>query len=771
MRKNPCIILIISITIMLLNIPSNLEFTSAVSGGDYPYQPDDIEIIKAFDYLKNQQSNDGGIGGITVTAWAAMAISASNLDINEWGNLIDYLEQKSTVLDQEKATDWERHAMAIIACNENPNIFAGIDFIQKIIDFYDGTQFDDEIILFDDYFGIISLISAGFKKTDLIIQNVKSYIINKQNSNGGWGDADSTAAAIMSLMIAGEDNNSEVIKDGLSYLKTFQSNDGGFHSWGDTNAASTAWAVMAITASNNHPTSKDWEKNGNNPISFLLSLQQEDGSFNWSIDQKTNPEWMTSYAITALLGKYYPVKINESVYQENNRPNKPNKPSGPNSGEVGIVYTFSTSGADPDNDRVQYRFDWGDNKISTWSSFVSSGKSRSLSKKWDNSGTYKIRSQTRDIHGLTSNWSNEHTISISEEFEKNYWSGFVRIEGKNKTIWSGDLTVYDSYILAKNTESGEINQHYISYPSLLGALEKAADIGKFSYSIDYLPSKDSFSISAIEYDTTWWHYLIDYNFPIFNSKDYRLNENDKEILFCYLEKEECHALKISIDKLNVKKNEEIIVSVFNEKNNYIGDAEIFVGSDIYITDKNGNSTILFKNNRTYQIYAEKKGFVRSEKVKIEVKKGLKITKPNSNSFYLLNYRLLKNIKKTFIIGAIDIEVETSDDITIVDFYINDILVFSDNSSPFEYTLNEKSFFNKTKILVKSYRFEPEKVNEFIHNILKIIEILKSLYEDYDINSYLEYLNNYLDDLEKTIITEEDTESLEIIVLNLFPSIH
>ena len=772
MNKKIRFSLIAIIATLLLNITININFAEADNRGNYPYQPNDTEITKALEYLKNRQSEDGGISGITVTAWAAMAISASEESFEDWGNLINYLKKKSMVLDPEKATDWERHALAIIACNENPNNFTGIDFIEKIISFYDGIQYDEVSILYDDYFGIISLISAGFKTTDLIIQNTKSYIISKQDENGGWGDADSTAAAIMSLVTAGETIDSKSITDGLTYLKTLQTNDGGFRSWTETNAASTAWAVMAIIATNNNPTSSEWTKNGNDPISYLISLQQQDGSFNWAKDKSINPEWMTSYVIPALLGKYYPVKINESAFKKNNPPNKPKKPSGPNSGNIGVLYNFITSGTDPDNDRLQYRFNWGDGTFSKWTSLASSGDSISSSKKWNKAGTYTIKAQTRDIHGLNSVWSNELNIKINKKSEeKDYWTGYVRIEGKNETIWSGDLEVYDTNINAKNVDTGKIEKHLISHPSLLGALDKAARIGKFSYNILYIPNKNSFLISSIENDSDWWHFLVDYKIPIFNTKDYRLNDYDKEILFCYLEKEQCNALKLYINKTNIKKNENTTISVFDENDSYVPGADVYIGTKKFKTDENGNLIISFNESGNYQIFAEKNGYVRSKKENLNVIKSLKIIKPVSNCFYILNFQLFKKIENTWVIGAINIEIETSEEIDRVDFYVNKRLIFSDNSTPYKFKLNEKSFFNKTEILVKSYIIEKIDFEILIEKINKIIKMMNSKYGDIEIISQLDSLKNFLINLDKTYYVEEDTDNIELIIFNMFPKLH
>ncbi len=335
-------LLIIIICFTLLSTEGILYIkTVKATSINYPFNPSDEIIQKALGFLRENQKEDGCIGSFSITAWAAMAISAADEDLDKWGNLTVYLEQHISLLQKDRITDWERMVLASVALNENPQDFNGINLVEHIKNYYDGKQIGDPSNLYDDIFGIISLISAGINKNDTIIKNVANYIKEKQGQDGSWGDVDTTSAAIMALTAAGE--KSHIIQKALNYIKTRQQDNGGFISWGATNIATTAWAVDAIVATGGDPTSKEWEKNGKTPIDFMLSLQQDDGSFSWSEERHYNPEWMTAYAIPALLGKPYPVKklpskgndnednptnhrgddsdINES-YDKNNR-NKP----------------------------------------------------------------------------------------------------------------------------------------------------------------------------------------------------------------------------------------------------------------------------------------------------------------------------------------------------------------------------------------------------------------------------------------------------------------
>jgi len=199
-------------------------------------------------------------------------------------------------------------------------------------------------------------------------------------------------------------------------------------------------------------------------------LQQDDGSFKWNENSSKNPEWMTSYIIPALLGKHYPVKIlDKNIF--NRSPEKPDIISGPNTGNTGYSYKYFIRTTDPDNDKIQYRFDWdseNSHDYSKWTTLTISGDSDSLSHKWEKPGNYILRAQAKDELGKTSSWSSGFRVQIVDEIE--YWTGSIRIEGINNTILDNIVTVGDIYISAINEDTGKTEIHHISYPTILGAL-------------------------------------------------------------------------------------------------------------------------------------------------------------------------------------------------------------------------------------------------------------------------------------------------------------
>lgn len=87
----------------------------------------------------------------------------------------------------------------------------------------------------------------------------------------------------------------------------------------------------------------------------------------------------------------------------------PNTPSGPSSGKVGQSLSYSTGGSScSQRHSVYYRFYWGDENYSDWSS------SSSASYSWSNSGNYSIKTQAKCSEGITSAWFSSKSVSITD---------------------------------------------------------------------------------------------------------------------------------------------------------------------------------------------------------------------------------------------------------------------------------------------------------------------------------------------------------------------
>ena len=305
--KSKQVICFLIIFLLFLNVIPLINSRPLVN--DFPFDKNYSIIQKSVNYLYSQQDNEGKIKGLSISSWAAMALSLTDINQFKFEKLKAYLYNQVNNLDNNQATEWERHILGLIACNINPNSVNGINCTQKILDFFDGSQIGDVNNIYDDIFGIISLNSSGLNKNSSVIQHLRNHILSKQKIDGSWGDVDTTAAAIISLIISGEHIDSIIIQNALTFIKSKQDPSGGFISWGSTNLATTAWVMMALNALGEDPLSDYWIEKENSSINYIISLQQSDGSFNYSHSSNQNSEWMTSYAIVALMGKSYPIKI------------------------------------------------------------------------------------------------------------------------------------------------------------------------------------------------------------------------------------------------------------------------------------------------------------------------------------------------------------------------------------------------------------------------------------------------------------------------------
>jgi hypothetical protein len=140
--------------------------------------------------------------------------------------------------------------------------------------------------------------------------------------SGGWewqagfgADTNTTALAVQTLRATGSPVTATAVVSGLAFLKSGQQPSGGIAydpaqpDFG-ADANSTAYAIQALLAAGEDPAGAAWTVDDNNPVSYLLSLQLPDGSFEWQKD--TGPNLLaTTQAVAALLGQPYPIAIRE----------------------------------------------------------------------------------------------------------------------------------------------------------------------------------------------------------------------------------------------------------------------------------------------------------------------------------------------------------------------------------------------------------------------------------------------------------------------------
>ncbi|HIH86627.1 MAG TPA: hypothetical protein HA304_01835, partial [Methanosarcinales archaeon] len=256
-------------------------------------------VGSALDFLNKSQHPTGAISGFPDSAWAALSITAAGEDpaagrwqLNTTWSLIYYLrgEPKDSISGQpsgtnplalSRANDFARMILVTSAVGEDPTSFGDVNYLVMLKSFYDGQQFGDPDLVEDDALAILALISCGDNNANSaeMILNATSTIKDQQNDDKGWSsiygksDVKITSLVIQALIAAGENRDSQVISDALDYLKTEQEDNGGF-----SDARTTSYAIQAIIAAGQDPST--YLSNGKSPLDYLIDLQQDDGSFN-----------------------------------------------------------------------------------------------------------------------------------------------------------------------------------------------------------------------------------------------------------------------------------------------------------------------------------------------------------------------------------------------------------------------------------------------------------------------------------------------------------
>lgn len=267
------------------------------SGGGGGIPNSQLNIANALAYLANEQREDGSFGSSLLSDWVAIAFVAADPG-DAKVKLTEYMRTTAPALSN--VTDYERHAMALLALGIDPYSRTPADYITPIVNAFDGKQIGDASLDNDDIFALFPLLHAGYNTNDTLIQKTIAFILSRQGQNGSWdGSADMTAAAIQSLVqVRMLPDVSIALIRAEGYLRGERPS---------TNSFSTSWVRQAISALSWTPSG--WTPNSFTKDDYLAELQQSDGGVEPESSGTQTRVWATAYAIPAALGKSWPMLL------------------------------------------------------------------------------------------------------------------------------------------------------------------------------------------------------------------------------------------------------------------------------------------------------------------------------------------------------------------------------------------------------------------------------------------------------------------------------
>ena len=129
--------------------------------------------------------------------------------------------------------------------------------------------------------------------------------------------------------------------------------------------------------------------------------------------------------------------------------------TGPVNGVLNVTYTFTVNTTEPDGEDVSYLIDWGDGTNSGWLGPYSPGTSHTAEKAWSAVATYPVKTKAKDIHGVTSEWSDPITVSIIHDNPPNTPTIDGKARGKVDTLYP--------YIFNTDDINGDDVYYYIEW--------------------------------------------------------------------------------------------------------------------------------------------------------------------------------------------------------------------------------------------------------------------------------------------------------------------
>jgi hypothetical protein len=239
----------------------------------------------------------------------------------------------------------------------------------------------------------------------------------------------------------------------------------------------------------------------------------------------------------------------------------------------------------------------------------------------------------------------------------------VRVEGKNDTVWAGDVTFSNSTVTATD---GSV--HYLNEPTALGALDEANKTAGFGYlaetSLYGLYVSEVNSEPPIGWDG--WMYRVNYASAVVGAADYTLADSD-EVLW-YFGAWTAPPLVIELDKTSVDANETFTATVTAYNGTEflpVDSAGVYIDDMLYnTTGPDGTLTLSIGAAGSYRIHAEKgtwADYTRSGK------KTVIVAGQTSNNVYLTPASSSASYGNT---ATVDIYANTADGFQGGQFYLD-----------------------------------------------------------------------------------------------------
>lgn len=282
--------------------------------------PQSQAVTSAASNLASLEQPGGGFGKTSIgsNADAIVAIRAAGYDpaklvASDGSTPADYVTANASVA--MKDTNAAKLVLAAVAVGLDPSAVAGTNLTAAIADGLDATT---GRYAADDFSQSIAMLGLACTDNPVPASAVAALESTQVQADGGWGyqdasDPDTTAIAVQALIASGTPATDPAVQAAIGYFKANQMDDGGWGYPPTSNVNSTAYVVQALIAAGEDPAS--YVKDGADPVSYLVSRQQADGSF-----PGASAELATEQVLPALAGRTYCNAASTTISQQGTPP-------------------------------------------------------------------------------------------------------------------------------------------------------------------------------------------------------------------------------------------------------------------------------------------------------------------------------------------------------------------------------------------------------------------------------------------------------------------
>lgn len=257
-------------------------------------------------------------------------------------------------------------------------------------------------------------------------------------------------------------------------------------------------------------------------------------------------------------------------------------------------------------------------------------ESDSGSDAWVISAIYKLGQNPQD-------WSKDGQNPIE------HLKSLQRTDGSFKWVASEDkgypvLTAYAVIALTQNYypinrlhhlriegENNNICEANIKAKTALDIVQNGAEVCGYTYFIEqsswgpYLKKINN----EEAHNLIGWLYFVNWQIPEIGAADYNLEPGDQ--VLWYFGEWGWLPTRLTLDNEKVESGESVKAKVEYFENSLwksLSGAQIYVGSQAFTTNDDGEADITSNNTGIYQVYAQKSGYVRSNKIALLVGEGI-----------------------------------------------------------------------------------------------------------------------------------------------------